>query len=87
MLIIIILFLIITKIPTRFYKRISSLLLLLITASLGALTVYGHVANSAVSWFRIGPLSIQPSEFAKVIIIIYLASYYDKKKESDKKKV
>ena len=76
-----ILFLIITKIPTRFYKRISSLLLLLITASLGALTVYGHVANSAVSWFRIGPLSIQPSEFAKVIIIIYLASYYDKKKE------
>lgn len=76
-----ILFFIITRIPTKFYKKISGLLMFLITLSLIGLTVYGHVSNNAASWFKIGPLSIQPSEFAKVVIILFLASYYDKHKE------
>lgn len=76
-----ILFFIITRIPTKFYKKISGPLIILITISLIALTTYGYVSNNAASWFKIGPLSIQPSEFAKIIIILFLASYYDKHKE------
>lgn len=75
-----ILFLIITRIPTKVYKKISGLLIIIIIASLAGLTVYGHVSNNAASWFKIGPLSIQPSEFAKIIVILYLANYYDKHK-------
>ena len=76
-----VLFLIIIRIPTKVYKKLSFLLMLGIIALLGALMISGHVSNNAQSWFRIGSLSIQPSEFAKVIVIMFLASYYGKRKE------
>lgn len=68
--------------PTKNYKKLSIPLLIIVTLLLLGLLVYGYVANNAVSWYKIGPLSIQPSEFAKLIIIIYLAVYYEKKKNS-----
>lgn len=46
---------------------------------LGAILVFGHVAGNAQSWFKIGPISIQPSEFVKVSLIIYLSAVYAKK--------
>ena len=75
------LFFIIIHIPTRAYKGITYLLILGILGCLVALNVYGHISNNAQSWFRLGSISIQPSEFAKIIIIMFLAAYYDKKKE------
>jgi len=30
-------------------------------------------------WFRIGPLSVQPSEFARVAVVVFLASYLSRK--------
>ena len=58
------LFLIIIHIPTKAYRGITYLFMIGIIAVLGALNIYGHVANSAQSWFKVGGLSIQPSEFA-----------------------
>jgi cell division protein FtsW len=46
---------------------------------LGGLLVYGHVAGNAQSWINIGPIRIQPSEFVKTIVIIYLSATYAKK--------
>ncbi len=74
-------FFVIIHIPTRFYKRLSYLLIIAIIAVLLALTVYGRVANNAQSWFKVGNISVQPSEFAKIISIIFLAAYYDYNKE------
>ena len=71
----------ILRIPTKVYKGFSYILLLGILVCLGGLTAYGYAANNAVSWFKIGPLNIQPSEFAKIIVIIYLACYYDRKRD------
>src|SRR5699024_3338752 len=38
-----------------------------------------HVSNNARSWFKIGTRMLQPSEFAKLTIIIYLSAVYAKK--------
>ena len=75
------LFLIIIHIPTKVYRGLSYFLIGASILGLLALTVYGKVANNAQSWFKIGSISIQPSEFAKIIIIMFLASYYDYNKE------
>ena len=75
------LFFIIIHIPTKVYKGLSYLLIIGSIIGLLALTVYGRMANNAQSWFKIGKLSIQPSEFAKIAVIIFLAAYYDYNKE------
>lgn len=41
----------------------------------------GEMINGARLWVRIGPLSFQPSEFAKVLIVVFLASYLSSKQE------
>ena len=38
----------------------------------------GVVRNGSRSWFSIGPLSLQPSEFIKIILIIFTAKYLEK---------
>ena len=75
-------FLFVIIFPTKNYKKLDIILMLIILASLVGLLMYGHNANGAVGWYKIGPFTIQPSEFAKLAIIIYLASYYEKNKES-----
>lgn len=67
--------------PTKNYKKITGFLMFVVIAALIGLLIFGHVANSAVSWYKIGPIAIQPSEFAKVIVIMYLAAYYEKNKK------
>lgn len=44
-----------------------------------ALFVFGHVAGNAQSWFKLGKSSLQPSEFVKLTVIIYLSAVYAKK--------
>lgn len=41
----------------------------------------GRVINGARLWVAIGPLSFQPSEFGKVLIVVFLASYLSAKQE------
>jgi len=84
----IIVFFIVIRIPTKVYPLFSYILMIGIIVVLGVLSVYGHVSNNAQSWFKIGGISIQPSEFAKVISIVFLACYYSKHRESlDKIKI
>jgi len=44
-------------------------------------SMVGKEVNGARSWFYIGGFGIQPSEFAKLAIIIYLAALISKKEE------
>lgn len=69
-------------IPTKAFKRLSWLGILGVLVALIGLMVYGYVANNARSWFAIGPFKIQPSEFAKIFIIMYMAGYYEKNKNN-----
>ena len=71
-------FFIILFIPTKKYSAISKILIIIVILALAGLIVYGELTNHAKSWYYIGPFSIQPSEFAKTILIMYLGSYYYK---------
>ena len=68
---------IIIKFNTKVYGISSTPLLILIVTGLVALLLYGKVTNQAKSWFQLGPITIQPSEFAKVVIIAFIARYYE----------
>ncbi len=69
------------RFTTKSYGPLSWLAVIVITAILFVLLIYGTIRNKAISWFDFGFFSIQPSEFAKLIIIIWMASYYDKNKD------
>jgi len=60
------------------YQKYKTLLMMGIIAALAGLFFYGTVTNSALSWYRIGFFSLQPSEFAKSVVIIYIACYFGK---------
>ena len=68
--------------PTKNYRKLDKLLLFISIVSLAGLLIYGHDANNAASWYKIGPITIQPSEFTKIFIILYMAVYYDKNRKN-----
>jgi len=71
-------FLIIIRFPTSKYKYFTTFAIAGIIVALLGLFVYGRITNNARSWYDIGPFALQPSEFAKSIIIIFLAVSYSK---------
>lgn len=46
---------------------------------LGGLFVFGTVTNGSRSWFDLGSFSFQPSDFAKLAIMIILAKYFSRR--------
>lgn len=70
--------LVILKLPTSKYKYFTPFLVLGILAALAGLFIYGKISNGAQSWYKIGFFNLQPTEFAKSIIIIYMAVFYDR---------
>lgn len=77
----IILSLIMIKFTTKAYGMFSWGFLIIVIISLLTLLIIGQAKNRAISWYDLGPISIQPSEFAKVITIVWLARYYEKNKK------
>ncbi|MFP7330010.1 cell division protein FtsW [Bacillus subtilis] len=61
------------------HQRFQKGILLVSVLALISLFVFGHVAGNAQSWFKIGGMSIQPGEFVKLVVILYLAAVYAKK--------
>lgn len=62
------------------FKNKKLILFLMITTIILLLLVFLFPpVNGAQRWIRIGPLSMQPSEMAKYVVVIYLAVSLDKK--------
>ncbi|MDR2629573.1 MAG: rod shape-determining protein RodA [Spirochaetaceae bacterium] len=60
------------------YFYLATLLLLIYTC------FFGRLVNGARAWIGIGSFGIQPSEFAKITTIIFLARYLDSSKRNQK---
>lgn len=68
--------------PYRHYQRMIKAIVLLSIILLIVVLLYGQEANNATrSLVLFGSISIQPSEFIKLGLILYLASVYSKKQE------
>lgn len=49
------------------------------TVLLGLVLVMGRVVKGARRWIHLGPLTFQPSEIAKLALILWLANYLDRR--------
>ena len=65
------------KFNTKFYGIMSNILLIVFVTVLILLLIYGKATNYAVSWIPIGPFTLQPSEFIKIIMIVFMARFYE----------
>src|SRR5262249_16844757 len=71
-------------IPTETLDKISLPLLLLAALLLGGVLIpgLGHMANGSRRWLRFAGLNFQVSEAARVLTLIYLASYAVRREEA-----
>ena len=71
-----------TKIDLKYLKNKSNLILgiCFVLLILVLIPGIGTIRNGSRSWFGIGSLGIQPSEFAKIGLIIFTAKYLEKNK-------
>ena len=69
--------LLISRTPIALWRVLGPWLLLL-GAGLLALVVIpgvGREVNGSMRWLALGPMNIQPSEFVKIFVVLYLAGY------------
>ena len=76
---------IISKIPYQTYYQYSNIILLICITLLILVLIpgIGTVRNGSRSWFGIGSFGVQPSEFAKIGIIIFTSKYLTNNKIKD----
>ena len=69
--------------PLRLWERAGPYLLLLGLALLVLVLVpgFGVNVNGSARWIRLGLVNLQPSEFIKLFLIIYVAGYFVRKQE------
>lgn len=65
---------IVSRIPYKFWMKLSMLAYLAALGLCTAVIFVGREAKGQSRWLQIGPLSFQPSEFAKLAVIIFLAT-------------
>ncbi len=80
----IVVMLVTAHIPINFWNRLNQLLLIAAYAMLVLVLLpgFGHEVNGSTRWIDLGFITVQPSEPAKVLFVIFLASYFDRHRES-----
>jgi len=68
----------VSRIDTTVYRSYTPYVYAFSLFLLVLVLIVGFVGNGAQRWISIGPLTIQPSEIAKLAMIMMLAYYFDK---------
>ncbi|ANE47453.1 stage V sporulation protein E [Paenibacillus swuensis] len=74
--------LVVMNIPYASFKKLIFPIFFITIVALILVLFFGDVRNGARSWFGIGSFGIQPSELAKISIILYLGALIAKKKDN-----
>jgi len=69
----------------RYWGALSSILFLITFGALALLFFFGGALFGSSRWFSVGPILIQPSEFAKITIILIMANFLSKNIDRIKK--
>lgn len=72
------------KLPYRFWSKIGGILILLSMVVLVIVLIIGRRAGGATRWLQFLTFSLQPSEFVKIALVIYLAAFYAKREDGPK---
>ena len=67
----------VVRIPCEVWYRLSGLFLLGAFALMASVFILGlgHTVNGSTRWLDLGPLSLQPSDPARLCLMVYLCSY------------
>ena len=68
--------------PTKLFKKLSPFLIFILLISLFGLFAIGETFNATKGWYDLKIITVQPSEVGKIIIVLYLAYYYEKHKDN-----
>ncbi len=70
------------RIPLSMWRSLSGVLIILALLSLVLVLIpgIGREVNGSMRWISLGFMNAQPSEFAKLATIIYMASYLDRRR-------
>jgi len=71
------LMLIIAMVPIWFWRNVAALAYAVSVALLFAVELFGEVGMGAQRWIDLGFMRLQPSELAKITLVMLLAAYYD----------
>ncbi|HMN62137.1 MAG TPA: FtsW/RodA/SpoVE family cell cycle protein, partial [Anaerolinea sp.] len=75
---------VLTAIDYRYWASLARLMYVLAILSLVAIYVFGTAIYGSARWLDTGLILIQPSELAKIIMIIVLADFFSRTKERRK---
>lgn len=70
--------LVVASINYRTWSSLSRLMYIFGVVMLIGINIIGEAAFGSTRWFRAGAINIQPSELAKIIMIIVLADYFSR---------
>lgn len=73
----------VTYIPLQWVRKMSGILILLSLISLLMVVIpgIGREVNGSMRWISLGFMNVQPSEFAKLATVLYMASYLDRRRD------
>src|SRR5512142_2892048 len=70
---------ILASIDYRYWLALHWPIYLVMMVMLMSLSGLGQAAFGAQRWFQVGVLFVQPTEFAKIVVILTLARYFDRR--------
>jgi rod shape determining protein RodA len=72
------LMIIVAFIEYRFYSDFAYIIYMIALVLLMTVLGYGMITSGAQRWFRVGSLSLQPSEFVKISFILAMAKFFQR---------
>lgn len=74
---------ILVHLPMMFWRKLSAVLIVLSLLSLVVVLIpgVGREINGSTRWLSLGIMNLQPSEFAKLATVLYMAAYLERRRD------